>query len=323
MPLKQTRSSLRRLFSWKMRYRIIRAPRFNSRLGWTLLALSFLTAAVLLVWRVPRLILDHDVGQKESSFTAAELAVRTNNVRTTLLQALGGLALVFGVLGTWRQLHLSQNAHLVQTFTETVDQLRSEDTGVRTGAIYALGLTGQPLNRVRIVADTLGSWVRRYPTPEPSTEAIEVVSDRLRNRAPDLQIALEVLMGLKLPRGAYLRLSYADLQRATLRNAQLEGADLRYSRLDGSDLRRANLRGAHLDGASLVDADLVWADLRGAKFSDKTNWRGAKIDLNSRKLPRDLDPEAAGMEQQSPDQIPRGFREPRDPTSASKGKFGG
>ncbi len=56
----------------------------------------------------------------------------------------------------------------------------------------------------------------------------------------------------------------ADLQKANLSGAYLEGAnlqeaDLRGANLEGADLRVANLQGANLSGAKLQKADLRYA----------------------------------------------------------------
>ena len=62
--------------------------------------------------------------------------------------------------------------------------------------------------------------------------------------------------------GATLR--DANLGGANLRGADLRGADLGGANLDGADLRGANLRGAYLDGANLRGANLDGAYLDGA-----------------------------------------------------------
>jgi hypothetical protein len=70
---------------------------------------------------------------------------------------------------------------------------------------------------------------------------------------------------------AYLRganLQGADLQRAYLQGADLRGADLQRAYLRDADLRGADLRGAYLRGADLQGAYLRGADLQGAKNVD-------------------------------------------------------
>jgi uncharacterized protein YjbI with pentapeptide repeats len=71
-------------------------------------------------------------------------------------------------------------------------------------------------------------------------------------------------------------LEKAVSERANLRGANLEGADLRRANLEGADLEGANLRGADLEGADLRGANLRGAYLRGADLRG-ANLRGAYL----------------------------------------------
>lgn len=278
---------------------------------------------VFLTWSAPHLILDRDLRDEAEQLSPDETAAALNAVRTTLVQAVGGLVVVIGVAAAWRQSRFGETAHLVQAFTQTVERLDSKEVDIRTGALFALGLTARPLSKVQIVADTICRWARHYPTPEPLGGDPHAVPARLRSRAPDLQAALDIVTQMRLPSTHYLRLFNADLRGATLRGSRLYKADLRNARLDASDLRGADLRRAHLDGTSLAGVDLVDADLRRVKYSIDTVWTGAKIRAGWRKLPRDLDPNEVGIVQQAKHEVPRGFDEPRGPGDAARGKFGG
>lgn len=77
--------------------------------------------------------------------TAAELLKATNDVRTTLVQALGGLALLGGLFFTARtfglgakNLGLAVEEQLTNRYTNAVEQLGSDKLDVRLGGIYAL-----------------------------------------------------------------------------------------------------------------------------------------------------------------------------------------
>jgi len=56
------------------------------------------------------------------------------------------------------------------------------------------------------------------------------------------------------------------LREANLQGADLRWANLREANLQGADLQEADLRWANLRGADLQEADLRWADLRGADW---------------------------------------------------------
>jgi hypothetical protein len=59
-------------------------------------------------------------------------------VRTTLLQGLGGAALLVGAYVTYRQLQTSREGQITERFTRAIDQLGSEHLDVRLGGLYAL-----------------------------------------------------------------------------------------------------------------------------------------------------------------------------------------
>jgi len=80
----------------------------------------------------------------------------------------------------------------------------------------------------------------------------------------------------------------ADLQRADLRSANLWGADLRGADLQRADLRSANLWGADLQRADLRSANLRGANLRGANLQGANlqgaNLQGADLPITSHEV---------------------------------------
>ena len=82
-------------------------------------------------------------------------------------------------------------------------------------------------------------------------------------------------------RGADLQ--SADLRSADLRGANLQRADLRCADLRGADLQRADLRSANLWGADLRCANLQSADLRCANLQG-ANLQGADLPITSHEV---------------------------------------
>lgn len=83
-------------------------------------------------------------------------------------------------------------------------------------------------------------------------------------------------------RGERAVLRNAILQQADLHDANLERADLAGARLSVADLMRANLKGADLRGADLWMSDmkdtvLEGTDLRGANLSEVTNLTSSQL----------------------------------------------
>jgi hypothetical protein len=227
-----------------------------------------------------------------------------NEVRSTLLQGLGGAALLVGAYITYRQLQTSREGQITERFTRAIDQLGSEHLDVRLGGLYALARIARdsPADRASI-GEVLTAFVRTHaPWPpslpdQPAASAPIEQVPKLQVRAPDVQASLWVLGrgGFARALGHYrwLDLSGVDLRRADLRDAHLGDVDFRFAGLQkaylagadlqGADLGGSHLAGAYLGGAQLDGATLDGAHLEGAVADDRTawpdgfNWRAAGV----------------------------------------------
>jgi uncharacterized protein YjbI with pentapeptide repeats len=207
-----------------------------------------------------------------------------NDARTTLLQGLGGLAVLVGAFFTFRQvqtnrrqLDVAQQGQVTDRFTRAIDQLGHGVLDVRLGGIYALErIAKDSLQDRTVIVEVLIGFIRGH-APWPPTCLGQFVADApiekvppLQVRALDVQAALTVLARreVSLP---LLDLKVTDLRRADLTGARLEKADLTGARLEKADLREAQLQEARCDEAQLQDADLSRANLQRARF------RGAQL----------------------------------------------
>ncbi len=216
-----------------------------------------------------------------------------SDTRQLLLQGLGGLLLVAGVVATWRQVQVSREGQITERFTRAIDHLGSDTADVRLGGIYAMERIAKnsEMDRATIteilVAFVHGhaSWPQGAPqSPEPHpTPTVDRHLHWLRDRAPDVQAAMLVLS--RRPRGRdeeRVDLGTVDLRRTRLTRAKLSGIRMRHSNLadawmrqihledsdlEDSDLRLANLNEAHLARASLRHAYLDEANLRQADLT--------------------------------------------------------
>jgi Pentapeptide repeats (8 copies) len=296
-----------------------RAPVWRRRL---LLAVVGAAGVAFLLWLVmfaPRLLVPY--ASRDSLNDVADPAKRhelqdnrlklQNDARTTLLQGLGGLAVLVGVFFSYRQLQhniqmsreqhqLDQQGQITERFTRAIDQLGHERLDVRLGGIYALErITNDSPKDQATVAEVLSAFVRGHASwpparkEQPLADAPLDATRPLREWAPDVQAALTVLGRCDRPRGGPRRLDLTstDLRRALLGDANLQHTDLTGVRLQGADLYRAQLQGAklvgaHLQGAYLVDAQLQHANLKDARLR-KANLSNAKLqsaDLQSADL---------------------------------------
>jgi Pentapeptide repeats (8 copies) len=255
-----------------------------SRSGVVLLALGTAVAVGLLVaWvevlprrlapPVPTEVLER-LGDRDRLEVADARLKLQNDLRTTALQAIAGLAVLAGAVLAFQQLtedrqqatdtrELTLQGQASERFTRAIDQLGSDRREVQLGGIYGLEQIAQqaPDNRLAVTEVLVAYLHRRVPRPAKPLPLSESAVEDLRTRAPDAQAALTVLGRRQTAQGD----PPLDLRALDLRHADLDRADLRDANLRGVDLRFADIQGANLQGVELRDANLVTADLR---FSD-------------------------------------------------------
>ncbi|MEU8639775.1 pentapeptide repeat-containing protein [Amycolatopsis sp. NPDC048633] len=252
------------------------------RLGIAVTAAGFAGVTALCVVFAPSWLVGGATG-----LSAAERLKAVNDVRATLLPALGGLLALTGVgLGAYltsRQLQLNRESRSIDLFTKAIEQLAGENEATRHGAVYALERLVELDPRYRGHVHALltsficlrAPWASGTPRREGGVAndvaaALAVLSrgdviepgdgselERVDLRGADLP-------GLAIP---LICLAGANLEEATLKGAKLAGATL-----TGAILRGADLRGADLRGADLTGADLDGALLDGAEADATTRW---------------------------------------------------
>ncbi len=177
-----------------------------------LLTLGGLAAAVLLLFALvvgPWLLTRHP----QQGLTAEQELKAKNDVRTTLVQALAGLAVAGGLVVTYRtfqhnRLEQDRNYRLRQAeqvnefYAKAVEQLGHEEAPVRLGALYSLVHLAQanPHQRQTVV-DVMCAYLRMpYTAPDGQGP-----SPSRRDPAQELQVRLTAqrLLGdhLRIPSG--------------------------------------------------------------------------------------------------------------------------
>ncbi|WP_188196105.1 pentapeptide repeat-containing protein [Nonomuraea sp. SYSU D8015] len=258
-------------------------------------------AAVAGALFLPRYVLTWDLGTAKPP---ADYATAVNNIRTALLQGVGGLVLLIGAYLTWRQLQLSRHGQATESFAAAIAHLGDMSVDVRLGGIYALERISRASTADRrtigeILAAFIGNRARDPERGTPHAHRATTApgsSVNLSLRAPDIHAALTVLGRRDPLRGQVLRLDRLVLPKANLASARLRDVDLHFSDLTeasfiGTDLTRADLTGVRLAGAILADAILYQADLRDAVLTgviaEGVDLRGTdltKVDLRNANL---------------------------------------
>ncbi|MFE4752442.1 pentapeptide repeat-containing protein [Streptomyces mirabilis] len=266
-----------------------RRRRVNSALLAVAAVLAVLAALALVVVVLPGLVVERDLGGARIS--AAERLAAVNNVRTTLVQAIGGAVVLFGAYATWRQLRVNQEGlnatregHITDRFSRAVDQLGNEKTDVRIGGLHALWrIADHSAHDREAVISIKAAFLRTHlPWPpqgqdSPTAEASINSVPPLETRAPDAQVALTGLGVLCQERQPdWLNVSYTDLRRAdcdglwlhhiNFDGACLEAASIYQVNLTKASLIAANMRHVELGTSILHQSRCIEADLRGARM---------------------------------------------------------
>ncbi|MFZ3566337.1 pentapeptide repeat-containing protein [Streptomyces sp. BH097] len=259
------------------------------RMGAGLLVAAGLAVLGTMFVVLPGVVVHHDLGG--AKVDAQDRLKAVNDVRTTLLQMVGGLVVLFGAYATWRQLRVSQDGlratqegYVTDRFSRAVDQLGSDKLDVRIGGLHALWRIAEQSDRDReAVISIQAAYLRTHlpwpPTAPEAPAADEPINDiaPLETRAADAQVALTGLGVLCQRREQpWVNLSLTDLRRAdcdglwfpevNFDRACLEAAGLYRANLTQASLVSANLRHTDLTTGTLRRARCVMADLRAAKL---------------------------------------------------------
>jgi uncharacterized protein YjbI with pentapeptide repeats len=218
-----------------------------------------------------------------------------NDVRSALLQAIVGGAVLFGVLFTWQQqqvtsrqladqLVLTRQGQVGERFSRAVGQIGSDSIDVRLGGLYELEqLAHQAADRRLATIEVVAAYIRQHarppagnpgleglPPPQDIATALTIISRRsIEGSDPPVDLQRGNLSRLNLE-GADLHgllLTSANVRDANLNRANLSGAVLGRADVRGASFVEANLRDANLKDANLRHAYLRYADLRGADLT--------------------------------------------------------
>jgi hypothetical protein len=254
--------------------------------AWVIVAIAaFAAVAGLAVWLIPRRQRER---WERTGVTGRDLAELENSSRSTLVQLLGGVALILTFVATWLQisdardasedtLRLTAAQQETERFTRSVEQLGSPQREVRLGGIYGLAQAARdnPSRREPVGQLMLAYLKTNHPVRESNgLDEIEVLvrnavnmQHSLCHRAvgapqPDTQAALSVLLDIPRPARPPLDLAGIDLTAVRADGADFTGAVLRRTSLAAAKLSKTVFDRAHISGES----DLQGACLREASF---------------------------------------------------------
>jgi hypothetical protein len=234
-----------------------------------------------------------------------------NAARQTLAQIIVGAVLMAGLFFTWENLKITQETatksqetatkdqeisregQITDRFTKAIAQLGDDKLQIRLGGIYALERIARDSEKDHVpIMEVLTACVRentprkerqasKQEASSPSETQPTASNTPLPLPAADIQAVLTVLgrrtRTFNHGESQRLDLTGADLRRAFLRGAHLEGADLAEARLERAVLAEAHMEGANLwrarlEGADLWKAHLEGANLKGTHLEEARPW---------------------------------------------------
>ena len=212
-----------------------------------------------------------------------------NGVYSTIVQALGGMALLTTAwigysnfkIGeknlevTQKNLKVSEEKQVTERFSKAIEHLGNQEIAIRVGGIYALEqiATDSPDKYHWTIVEILSAFVREKSNQVASNiaESNDNLSSDLENTLQrvklDIQVAIYVLGRRNIerdPKGKVVDLKGAKLEKIDMEKANFSKAILGDANLTGANLTMANLSEAYLTGTILKNAVLHGANLHRA-----------------------------------------------------------
>ncbi|WP_197288020.1 pentapeptide repeat-containing protein [Nocardia sp. NRRL S-836] len=261
------------------------------------LCLGVISLSLIVMWAPQRIVNDGQARTGAPSLmSAAERLSAENNVRTSLIQAFGGLVLLVGVFLTTRQLRInreqlaanwaqqdltrqtsfagleaSRKAQQGETLTRAVDQLGSDSATTRLGGVASLDLLATEDPRLRdLTMEILSAFIASSSRADstkwlPKGSADGAVEGLTNDEAtgwwgePARVPRVEVQLALTVL-GRLREGLESDLE-------ELLGVQHRsLFNLDSANLAGARFSIGNFDGATFRRADLSEANLSGGRF---------------------------------------------------------
>lgn len=256
--------------------------------------IMFAVGAVLAVWIIPR---RQRARWEQTGIQSETLGELENSARATLVQLLGGAALILTFVATWlqiaetrrttdRNLQLTAQQQEAERFTRAVEQLGSPRTEVRVGGIYGLQEVARAPERQRPVAQIMITYLRtNHPirTNDKRLRRLDLRTSSFQERFggslqqepstgsqegnhPSQCSKADVAPWPDTQAALSVLLSLPRAVRPTmdLHDVDLIGVDLTHADLAGAILRNTSLAGAKLEGARFDNALLYQTDMRQA-----------------------------------------------------------
>ncbi|WP_216590276.1 pentapeptide repeat-containing protein [Streptomyces brasiliscabiei] len=230
-------------------------------------------------------------GETVRKLSGKEKADAINAARQTLLAAIGGTAVLGGLLFTARTYSLSKRGQVTERFSRSISLLAADSLEERLGAVYSLEhVLAESAQDHLAVVNLLANFIRNRTRPPSFPE--EFPRPRSNGQpmpafgvAPDsdIEAALRILaVRPKRPEPFRLDLRHVSLPGIYLRDFEFSSQpSLKSTLFTWADLRSASFQGMDLTNAIFTEADMRKCDLTRTKL-DKAAL--SRVDLRRSRL---------------------------------------
>ncbi len=263
-----------------------------------LLGLVAVPAILALVWFGPFWAVNYHLTHIRMNLTSKDILDYESSLRATLVQLLGGMAVLVGSYIGYRNLKAtektakaSEESQFNQRLAQAIEHLGSDKLPIRLGGISSLEHVARDSeHHHRRCMEIMSSYLRTHrrisdcqaeAKDNPADDEVQAIMTVISRRnwkyeldVPSLDLKNLDLHGLSL-QGAYLEelpfdnsnLNGADFTGALLEEASFVNTSLERAKLSQVDLNLVNFKGARLAGA----------DLTGCNFTHTLNLAASQI----------------------------------------------
>jgi uncharacterized protein YjbI with pentapeptide repeats len=289
-----------------------RESKMKKHIGLTLFGILTIFVIATTLWWLLIKFPEWYLSSRRAGLTLAELQTAENALRTIIVQALGGAALLVGLIFTYRNvkiaqetasnnsktseatLRLSEEGKLTERFSKAIEQLGNKgNLAICLGGIYALERIAKDSKRDHWqIMEVLTAYVRENAPwqgiqTRAQLELSHITQDigdnnedpHPRKLATEIQAILTVIgrrSHITVGQDAPLDLNNTDLRNLILYDAKVSHINLNCAHLEGADITFTEINFAHGNGAHFEGATLIGVQLNSTRLN-KAHFEKAKL----------------------------------------------
>lgn len=241
-----------------------------------------LIVSILIIIYLPK----YQINQLEST-NGLEIKNIENELRKTIIQLMGGIFLIIGILFSWITYTQTKERDFSEQINKIISLMGNDKDYIKIGAIYSLEQIINNDSNNSIILDILTSYIRDNAKLENKIhlsnnnelrQAVVKVISKIRKYNSDMQIDLSsidlsnlFLQSINLKNIKFIDSSFhsSDLKNTNFDNGILSGSSFDNANLENTSFKNTDLRYASFRKANIRNVNFSGADLSGITGYDK------------------------------------------------------